>query len=551
MYRYNEIDQKLVDERVEQFRDQTRRYLAGELNEEEFLALRLMNGLYVQRHAPMLRIAVPYGLLNAEQLRKLAYVARTYDKGFGHFTTRTNLQLNWPKIEDVPDILAELAKVQMHAIQTSGNCIRNTTTDRFAGVAPDEIEDPRPYCEIIRQWAALNPEFAYMPRKFKIAVVGGPNDRSVSKLHDVGLRIVHNEQGETGFEVWVGGGLGRTPIIAKKLCDFLPRKHLLTYLEAIVRLFNLYSRRDNKYKARIKILVQTLGIDAFREKVDAEWAKIRDGVSTIPEAEFARLKAAFSPFDYDASAADDTSFQQKLDEDEDFRVWVERNTHDHKVPGYRAVTAALKPQLQAPGDITSLQMEVVADLAEKYSFGEVRSTYDQNLLLADVRQGDLYTVWKTLAEHNMARPVVGTVADVICCPGFDLCGLANAHTYNIAKEVMQTFDDLDYLYDLGPIRLNMSGCINACAHHHVGNIGILGVDRRGEDYYQILLGGNDTEDASLAKTIGKALPAEAVVPALKILLKTYVDLRQEEESFLETLRRVGPAPFKENVYAAV
>ncbi|GGC00968.1 sulfite reductase [Marinobacterium zhoushanense] len=550
MYIYNEVDQKIVDERVAQFRDQTRRFLAGELSDDEFLALRLMNGLYIQRHAPMLRVAIPYGLISSVQLRKLAHIARTYDKGYGHFTTRTNIQFNWPKLEQVPDILAELAQVQMHAIQTSGNCIRNTTTDPFAGVTPDELEDPRPWCEIIRQWSTLHPEFAYLPRKFKIAVTGSPRDRAASQVHDIGLHLVQNDAGEVGFEVLVGGGLGRTPVIGKQIRPFLAKQDLLSYLEAILRVYNLKGRRDNKYKARIKILVEAMGIDAFRDEVDAEWEQIRSSELTLTDAEIARVKGFFQPFEYDASAAADTSLQQKLANDEAFRVWYERNTHEHKVVGYRSVVVSLKPQLEPAGDITDLQLEVVADLAEQYSFGEARSTHEQNLVLADVKNADLYAVWQQLAEHNMARPNIGTLTDMIVCPGFDFCALANAKTLNIAEQINRTFDDLDYLYDLGEIRLNMSGCINACGHHHIGNIGILGVDKKGEDWYQITIGGSDREDASLGKVLGKSVAADNVADTLKKILETYVEQRTDEESFLDCVRRVGVDPFKEKVYAA-
>lgn len=549
MYRYNDVDQQIVNERVEQFRDQTRRYLAGELAEDEYLALRLMNGLYIQRHAPMLRVAIPYGLISSRQLRKLAHIARTYDKGFGHITTRTNIQFNWPKLEQVPDILAELAEVQMHSIQTSGNCVRNTTTDPFAGVAPDELEDPRPWCEIIRQWSTLHPEFAYLPRKFKIAVTGSPRDRAASQVHDVGLHLVQNEAGEIGFEVLVGGGLGRTPIIGKQIRPFLEKKDLLSYLEAILRVYNLKGRRDNKYKARIKILVEAMGIDAFREEVEAEWARIRSSELALTEAEIKRMKGFFQPFNYDPAAALDNSHLEKLDQDEAFRTWYERNTHEHRVSGYRSVVVSLKPKDAPAGDITDTQMEVVADLADQYAFGEVRSTHQQNLVLADVRNADLYAVWQTLAEHNMARPNIGTLTDMIVCPGFDLCALANARTLNIAEQINQAFDDLDYLHDLGEIRLNMSGCINACGHHHVGGIGILGVDKKGEDWYQITIGGSSGEDASLGKVLGKAVAADEVADTLKKILETYIEQRSEEENFVDTVRRVGVAPFKENVYA--
>ncbi|WP_409522738.1 nitrite/sulfite reductase [Nitrincola sp. MINF-07-Sa-05] len=549
MYQYNEVDQRIVNERVEQFRDQTRRFLAGELPEEEFQVLRLMNGLYIQRQAPMLRVAIPYGLLSSEQLRKLAHIARVYDHGYAHFTTRTNIQYNWPKLEQVPDILAELAEVQMHAIQTSGNCIRNTTTSHFAGIDDTEIEDPRPWCEIIRQWSTLHPEFAYLPRKFKIAVTGGPNDRAASQVHDIGLHLVRNDQGEVGFEVLVGGGLGRTPFIGKVIRNFLPKQDLISYLEAILRVYNLKGRRDNKYKARIKILVDAMGAEAFGELVEAEWAHIRDSELRLTDAEVERVKGFFAPYSYDAAAAEDGSLNQRLAEDQDFRVWYERNTRVHKVPGYRIVTVSLKPHLGAPGDATDLQMDVVADLAAQYSFNEIRVTHDQNLVLGEVKQSDLYSVWQTLLEHNMARANIGTLTDMICCPGFDFCSLANAKTLNIADDINAAFDDLDYLYDLGEIRLNMSGCINACGHHHVGHIGILGVDKKGEDWYQITLGGSSREDASLGKVLGKSVAADEVPETLRRILLTYVEQRIEDERFLDTVRRIGMEPFKEKVYA--
>lgn len=550
MYQYNTVDQTIVDERVEQFRDQTRRFLAGELSDDEFLALRLMNGLYMQRQAPMLRVAIPYGLMSAIQLRKLAQIARTYDKGYGHFTTRTNIQFNWPKLEQVPDILAELAQVQMHAIQTSGNCIRNTTTDHFAGITADEIEDPRPWCEIIRQWSTLHPEFAYLPRKFKIAVTGSKEDRAASQVHDIGLHLVVNDQGELGFEVLVGGGLGRTPVIGKVIRDFLPALDLLSYLDAILRVYNLKGRRDNKYKARIKILVEAMGIDAFRELVEAEWELMRESELRLTQEEINRVKGFFVPHPYQTLPADSARLHQHLEENQDFKVWFERNTRDHKVPGYRAVVVSLKPHLGAPGDITDLQMDIVADLADRYSFSEIRSTHDQNLVLGEVRQDDLYEVWETLSEHNLARANINTLTDMIVCPGFDFCSLANAKTLNIADAINAEFDNLDYLYDLGDIQLNMSGCINACGHHHVGHIGILGVDKKGEDWYQITLGGSGREDASLGKVLGKSVAADEVPSVLRKILETYVEQRTDEERFLDTVRRVGLEPFKEKVYAA-
>lgn len=550
MYQYTKVDQKLVDERVAQYRDQTRRFLAGELPDEEFRALRLMNGLYIQRQAPMLRVAVPYGLLSSTQMRKLAHIARTYDKGYGHFTTRTNIQYNWPTLESVPDILAELAEVQMHAIQTSGNCIRNTTTDPYAGVIASELEDPRPWCEIIRQWSTLHPEFAYLPRKFKIAVTGGPEDRAASQVHDIGLHLVKNDVGEIGFEVLVGGGLGRTPVIGKQINPFLAPQDLLSYLDAILRVYNLNGRRDNKYKARIKILVNAMGIDAFREQVEAEWAEIRESDLRLSQDEIDKVKAQFAPPAYEADAAD-SNLDALLAQNDDFRAWYERNTVEHKVPGYRIVVVSLKPYLKAPGDITDLQMEAVADLADRYSFGEIRATHHQNLVLADVKQSDLHEVWNSLNANNLARPNIGTLTDMIVCPGFDFCGLANAKTLNIAEQINEKFENVDYLHDVGEVRLNMSGCINACAHHHVGHIGILGVDKKGEDWYQFTLGGSSEAEASLGKVLGKAIAADEVANTIETILLTYIDQRDSEaESFLEVVRRVGVEPFKEAVYAA-
>ncbi|MCP8689764.1 nitrite/sulfite reductase [Marinobacterium sedimentorum] len=551
MYQYTEVDQRLVDARVAQFRDQTRRFLAGELPDEEFLPLRLMNGLYIQRQAPMLRVAIPYGLLSSVQMRKLGHIARTYDKNYAHFTTRTNVQFNWPKLEEVPDILAELAQVQMHAIQTSGNCIRNTTTDHFAGVNANEIEDPRPYCELIRQWSTLHPEFAYLPRKFKIAVTGGPQDRAASQVHDIGLHLVQNAAGEVGFEVLVGGGLGRTPMIGKSIRSFLPKADLLSYLEAILRVYNLNGRRDNKYKARIKILVQALGAEEFARLVEAEWELIKaeQPELEITAEEFTRVENFFNTFEYDAAAAEDVSLNAQLEADTDFRVWYERNTVVHKVNGYRAVVVSLKPMLAPAGDATDLQMDVVADLADQYCGGEIRVTHTQNLVLADVKNADLYALWKVLAEHNMARPNINMLSDMIVCPGGDFCALANAKTLGIADQINQKFEDLDYQYELGEIRLNMSGCINACGHHHVGHIGILGVDKGGEDWYQITIGGSDKEDASLGKVLGRSVEADEVAGTLEKLLLTYVESREEGELFIDTVRRIGVAPFKEKVYA--
>ncbi|WP_199508759.1 MULTISPECIES: nitrite/sulfite reductase [unclassified Psychrobacter] len=560
MYQYSYADQALVDERVAQFRDQTRRFLAGELPEEQFLPLRLQNGLYIQRYAPMLRIAIPYGLLASRQLRALADITRTYDKGYGHFTTRTNIQLNWPKLEDVPDILEKLASVQMHAIQTSGNCIRNTTTDPYAGIHKEEIADPRPYCEIIRQWSTFHPEFAFLPRKFKIAVIGTETDRASTQVHDVGLHIVKNDAGEIGFEVLVGGGLGRTPIIGKTIREFLPREHLLSYLDAILRVYNLHGRRDNKYKARIKILVESLGAREFAKLVDAEWeANTKDGALTLTDDNFDTAISYFSAPEYqnfDALQVQ-SDLQKQLDADKAFADWYQHNTVAHKVDGYRAAVISLKAGLVdgryvPAGDVNEVQLDALADLADRYSFGEIRSTYQQNLVFTDVEVNDLYTLWQALSELNLARANINTLTDMIVCPGWDYCSLANATTHNIAEQIEKQFDDLDYLYDLGNIRLNMSGCMNACAHHHTGDIGILGVDKKGEHWYQISLGGNASNDARLGKILGKAVPATDVASTLQTILDVYLELRetseQDVEDFGAVVERVGIAPFKEKVY---
>tara|TARA_R110002167_G_C12691678_1_gene652477 strand:+ start:1133 stop:2791 length:1659 start_codon:yes stop_codon:yes gene_type:complete len=549
MYLYSELDQQLIDERVAQYRDQTRRYLAGQIPDAEFRVLRLQNGLYTQRHAPMLRVAINYGLLSSVQLRALAKVSRDYDKSYAHFTTRQNIQFNWPALEAVPDILADLAKVQMHAIQTSGSCIRSVTSDHFAGVVADEIEDPRPWSEIIRRWAALHPEFAYLPRKFKIAVTGCEQDRAAVQVHDIGVRLTRNEAGETGFEVLVGGGLGRTPMIGKSIRGFLPQQDLLSYLEAILRVYNLLGRRDNKYKARIKILVDAMGADAFRDKVETEWQQIKDSELRLTQAEIDRVKGFFLPPAYEADAAADTSYAEKLASDRDFAVWIERNSFDHKVPGYRAVTIAVKGLLKAPGDVTDQQMDAIADLADRYNFGEIRSTHEQNLVFAYVNQADLYPLWQQLVELDLARPVVGTIQDMIVCPGLDFCSLANAETLSVARQINEKFDDLDYLYELGEIKLRISGCINACAHHHVAHIGILGVDKKGKSFYQFTLGGSSTADASLGKVLGKSVPQADVADTLEKILSVFVEIREEGERFIDTVRRVGNQPFKESVYA--
>jgi sulfite reductase (NADPH) hemoprotein beta-component len=547
MYRYDAIDKTLVRERVEQFRDQTRRFLAGDLSEDEFRHLRLRNGLYIQRHAPMLRIAIPYGLLSSVQLRTLASIARRYDRGYGHFTTRQNLQFNWPKLEQVPDILAELAAVEMHAIQTSGNCIRNTTSDHLAGVAKDELEDPRPWCEIIRQWSTFHPEFTYLPRKFKIAVIGAERDRAATLVHDVGVHIVRGAGGEPGFRILAGGGLGRTPVIGQVVREFLPREHLLSYLEAVLRVYNREGRRDNIHKARIKILVRALGIEEFRRRVETDWESIRRSGPTVAEAQVERMRGFFAPPSYrslsdmDPAAGNETAF----------RAWYRYNTSEHKMPGYRAVYISLKKPDAAPGDVTDAQMELIADIADRYSFGETRVTHTQNLLLADVEQGKCLELWRTLRDAGLATPNIGTLTDMICCPGLDFCSLANAGSIDVARLINERFDDYDFVYDLGEIDVKMSGCMNACGHHHVGNIGILGVDKSGEEWYQITIGGAAGADASLGTVIGPSVPKAEVPETLARLLEVYVRRRHADERFIDTVRRLGVKPFKERVYAAL
>jgi len=548
MYQYDKHDQAMIDQRVAQYRDQTRRFLAGELTEEQFRPLRLMNGLYVQIHAPMLRMAVPYVLMSSTQVRKIADVSRKYDKGYVHFTTRTNFQLNWPTLESVPDILAEFASVQMHAIQSSGNCIRNTTADQFAGVNAGELEDPRPYCEIIRQWSTFHPEFAYLPRKFKIAVIGSEEDRAATRVHDIGLHLVKNHEGEVGFEVLVGGGLGRTPILGQQIRPFLEKKDLLSYLEAILRVYNRLGRRDNKYKARIKITVREHGINHIRELVEAEWVQIRDQL-TLDDKEIDRVKGYFTEPAYDAAAASDTSYDEQLSSNTDFARWVKQNVVDHKVPGYKIAYVSLKAPDVAPGDISAQQLDTVADLADEFSLGEVRSAHNQNLLLSDVKQGDLFTLWTRLQAEGLATPNINTMTDMICCPGLDFCGLANATSIPLAKEINERFNDLDYLYDLGDIKIKMSGCMNGCAHQSVGHIGILGVDKKGEEWYQFTLGGSSEADAALGERLGRAIPKDQVVDTVESLIDVFKEQRHEDELFLTTVRRIGVDPFKERVYA--
>ncbi len=546
MYQYDEIDRSFVNERVAEFRDQTRRFLAGELTEDEFRPLRLRNGLYIQTHAPMLRVAIPYGLLNTRQLRMLAHIARRYDRGYGHFSTRQNIQYNWPKLPEVPDILAELATVEMHAIQTSGNCIRNVTSDHLAGVAADELEDPRPWCELIRQWSTLHPEFNYLPRKFKIAVTGAPNDRAASAVHDIGLHLVRDAQGEAGFEVLVGGGLGRMPVIGKRIRAWLPQQELLAYLEAILRVYNRYGRRDNIHRARIKVLVKSLGTEEFTRQVEAEYMANRALAPAVGAAEIARLRASFAPPAYAALHDTDPTAGAAAD----FIAWYRHNTRGHKVGGYRVVFISLKKHGEAPGDMTDAQMDALAELADRHSFGEVRVTHDQNLVLADVPQHELRTLHAALLPLGLATPNIGTLTDMICCPGLDFCSLANAGSIDIAKQIHAQFDDLDYLYDLGEIQVKMSGCMNACGHHHVGHIGILGVDKHGEEWYQITLGGSATGEVALGEVIGPSVPKPAVAATLARIVGVYLERRDgEAETFLQVVRRLGIAPFKERAYA--
>ena len=554
MYRYDEIDQQLVDERVRQFRDQTRRFLAGELSDEEFKHLRLRNGLYLQRHAPMLRIAIPYGLLASTQLRKLAHVARTYDRGYGHFTTRQNLQLNWPKLEDVPEILAELASVGMHAIQTSGNCVRNVTTDHFAGVAADEIVDSFVWCELVRQWSTFSPEFSWLPRKFKIAVNGAAADRAATWVHDIGLHAVRDAAGEVGFRVIAGGGLGRAPMIGHVVREFLPWPHLLTYLDAILRVYNRHGRRDNIHKARIKILVKERGLEAFRREVEEEWAHLKDGPATLVPEEIARVESRFTRPAYADLPPEDLRYAAAVVGDRAFAAWTKRNVRPHKVRGYAAATASLKRTGIPPGDVTAAQMDALADLADRYSFGELRVSHEQNLIFADVAKHELHALWRELRALGLATPNVGLLTNIIACPGGDFCSLANARSIPVAEAIQRRFDDLDYLFDVGELDLNISGCMNACGHHHVGHIGILGVDKNGEEFYQIEIGGNQGETrpggrASLGRVIGPSFSQAEVPDAIERLVRCYLDHREhDEERFVDTVARIGIAPFKDYVY---
>jgi sulfite reductase (NADPH) hemoprotein beta-component len=549
MYRYDSFDQTIVSRRVAQYRDQTRRFLAGELTEDEFRPLRLQNGLYVQKHAPMLRVAIPYGLLSSVQLRKLAHVARTYDRGYGHFTTRQNVQFNWPRLDEVPEILAELADVGMHAIQTSGNCIRNTTSDPFAGVAADELVDPRPWTELVRQWSTIHPEFAFLPRKFKIAITGATRDRAAMLVHDIGAQAVRNDAGEIGFRVAAGGGQGRTPIVGHVIRDFLPAPELLNYFDAILRVYNRHGRRDNKYKARIKILVMAMTPAAFAREVEREWERLRGGPGTVPDDEITRLSAHFVDPPYLDLPRASLAYQAALADSRPFSRWAARNVAAHKRTGYAIVTLSLKKTGVPPGDLTADQMDAVAGLADRYSSGELRVTHEQNLVLADVLQSDLHALWTALKGLGLATPNIGLLTDIVCCPGGDFCALANARSIPIAEAIQRHFDDLDFLHDLGDVELNLSGCINACGHHHVGNIGILGVDKNGSEWYQVSLGGAQGNATSLGKVIGPSFRADEVPDAIDCIVDVYVERRQADESFIEAVRRLGIEPFRERVYA--
>lgn len=550
MYRYDEYDQRIVDERVVQFRDQVRRRLSGELTEEEFMPLRLQNGLYMQIHGYMLRIAVPYGLVSSDQMRMFAHIARQYDRGYGHFTTRQNIQFNWLKLEDTPNILADLASVQMHAIQTSGNCVRNITSDEFVGVAPDEVVDPRPFAEILRQWSTFHPEFAYLPRKFKIAISGAREDRAAIYAHDIGLAAIRNERGEIGFRVLVGGGLGRTPIIGTEICAFLPWQHVLTYVESILRIYNQYGRRDNKFKARIKILVKALGIDEFKRQVEADWADLKDGPGTLTAEELERVAGCFTDPAYETLSDHDSAISAYKADSRPFTHWMMRNVRPHRVPGYVSVVLSLKKPGYTPGDATAEQMDAIADLADRYSFGELRVTHKQNLVLADVRQKDLIQLWQEATALELASPNIGLLTDIISCPGAEFCTLANARSIPLAKSIAQRFGDIDFQHDVGEISINISGCMNACGQHHIGNIGITGVEKKAHDeWYQVSIGGAEGNQSSIGKIIGPSFTFNQVPEVIERLLQVYLQERVEAESFIETVRRIGHEPFKKHVFA--
>jgi sulfite reductase (NADPH) hemoprotein beta-component len=548
MYQYDEFDHALVAERIAQFRDQVRRRLSGELTEDQFKPLRLMNGLYLQLHAYMLRVNIPYGTLSSRQLRRFARIARVYDRGFGHFTTRQNIQFNWIKLEQTPDLLAELAEVEVTAIQSSGNCVRNITADHYAGRVQDEIEDPRIYCELLRQYSFLHPEFSYLPRKFKIAVTGAPKDRAAVALHDIGLRMHRNAEGQPGFEVLVGGGQGRTPFIAHTIRPWLEPEHVLSYVEAILRVYNMHGRRDNIHKARIKIIVNQMGVDRYRELVEEEWAHIRQGRLADPRAEIERIKRHFAAPDYE-SLSDQTAMLDALRRDDAaFDQWMTSNVVAHKMPGYAIVNLSLKAPGRAPGDMTADTMDAVADLAEQYSDSEIRVSHRQNLVFTDVKQSDLAALWRELAALELATPNVGRLTDMVCCPGLDFCGLANARSIPVAQDISKHFVDVDRLAAIGEFTINISGCMNACGHHHVGHVGILGVDKRNKEFFQLTLGGSSDEHASLGDRLGPALPQAEVPTAIEAIVETYLEQREEGERFLDTYRRIGMAPFKAAVY---
>jgi sulfite reductase (NADPH) hemoprotein beta-component len=547
MYAYDDFDHAFVRERANEFREQVARRLAGELTEDEFKPLRLMNGLYLQLHAYMLRVAVPYGTLSSRQMRRLAYIARRWDRGYGHFTTRQNIQFNWPKLVDTPDILDSLAEVEMHAIQTSGNCIRNVTADPFSGAAADEIEDSRVWAEIIRQWSTLHPEFTFLPRKFKIAVTGAESDRTAVKFHDIGLRMRRNHRGETGFEVIVGGGQGRTPIVGTTIREFLPKQELLAYLEAVLRTYNLLGRRDNLYKARIKILLAETGVEAFTKAVEAEWERIRGGALTLPKDEVRRIEAHFAP-PLLVAEPPSLAFAEAKRAHPDFAAWCRSNLFAHRIPGRAIVTISLKPNGGIPGDATAEQMEAVAELADRFSHGEIRVTHEQNLVLADVREAELFTLWQGLVEARLGTANIGLISDIIACPGLDYCNLANARAIPVAQRISRHFSDPALVEEIGPITLNISGCINACGHHHAGHIGILGVDKHGEEFYQITLGGAADDDAAVGRILGPSVPYDDVVEAVDSVIQTYRDIRKGDERFIDTVRRTGIKPFKETLY---
>ena len=551
MYRYDQYDQQIVNERVAQYRDQVRRRLSNELAEAEFRPLRLQNGLYMQIHAYMLRIAVPYGLLSSRQLRMFAHIARKYDRDYGHFTTRQNIQFNWLKLEDTPEILADLASVEMHAIQTSGNCIRNITSDEYAGVAVDEVVDPRPYAEILRQWSTFHPEFAYLPRKFKIAVSGAKEDRAAIAVHDIGLSVIKNAQGEVGYRVLVGGGLGRTPIIGSVICEFLPWQHVMTYIEAILRIYNQYGRRDNIYKARIKILVKALGIEEFKRQVETEWADLKDGPGTLTSEELNRVSSYFTAPAYEKITDVDPGLASFKSENKAFANWLDQNVKPHRVPGYAIVVLSLKKTDVAPGDASAEQMDAAADLADQFSFGELRITHKQNLVLADVKKADLISLWKIATANGLASPNIGLLSDMISCPGAEFCTLANARSIPLAKMIAARFDNLDFQHDIGEIELNISGCMNACGHNSVGNIGITGVEKKDHgEWYQVSLGGSKGNNSSIGKIIGPSFSFNQVPEVIDRLLQVYLRERIEAERFIDTVRRIGIKPFKEFVYAA-